>query len=87
MADVIDLTKHIPHGSGDARCLHCGHEFNAVVPTGLASFECPECHLWKAVPVGLFVPKTGLVTCDCNNQLFFIAEDGIFCVLCGKDNE
>jgi hypothetical protein len=82
-ADIHSLDEARPHTYGKARCLGCGHEWEAVVPAGVAEFECPGCHLEKGVRVGLVYP-TPFWECGCGSSHFCI-NDRLqpVCVLCG----
>lgn len=88
-ADIVDLAQaridRSPHGSGPAKCLHCGHTWVAVVQIGVVGFPCPECHLDKGVMTGLYSSDKYDWACACGNILYRISEKRIYCVLCGKE--
>lgn len=82
MAEVIDITSKLPHLSGNALCLTCGHKWVAVAPIGTTEFECPECGTFKGVTCGLTCPDT-ILECECGNQHFYIDPDSPLCSRCG----
>jgi hypothetical protein len=93
-ADVIPLRAREPEGpylSGRARCLDCGHEWEASAPVGTVHLECPKCTTSKGVmrgPVGGDVGEAEW-TCNCGGDVFKIVarKDGTFkgicCLRCG----
>lgn len=73
-----------PHGSGDAFCLKCGHEWVAVAPIGVTHLQCPECKTMKGHWKFEFFPKEQMVReCQCGNQLFYLTPEGHLCPNCG----
>lgn len=70
---------------GPVKCLHCEHEWEAVSPPGVQSFECPRCHLFKAVRMSLVDPGCARWECHCGNQLFYVTHSGYTCACCGRD--
>ena len=79
-------TKEIRSLRGPARCLHCGHEWEAVTPEGIvASLECPQCSLYKGVLQGVTEPDHSTRwVCNCGCDLFYILpSDGCQCLMCG----
>lgn len=84
---VIPLFKpqEIQHGVGPAFCLGCGHEWEAVAPTGTVQLECPACRTLKGHWKFEFAPPAGQLVrqCDCRNQLFYLTPDGHMCANCG----
>ena len=42
---VVNILEKQPHRTGNAVCLHCKHEWQAVAPTGVTILKCPECKL------------------------------------------
>ena len=85
---VISLEefKHAkaPHTQGTAKCLGCGHEWEAVIPCATVYCECPSCGLDKGVRLSLVLPYDPLLTCDCGNIYFNVLEEGqLLCGLCG----
>ncbi len=87
MAEIVDLADRradrTPHLSGEARCMLCGHEWQAVAPVGVPWLECPACRYMK----GHFkyaVQRSGVEwTCQCGNDLFRVTPDGYYCPGCG----
>ena len=73
-----------PHLVGEAKCLACGHRWEAVAPVGLTSaLQCPECDLMRGAYVGGLAPRGGYVwRCDCGNDTFNLTPDGAFCLGC-----
>ena len=82
MSDVTNILERKPHMAGNAVCLHCKHEWQAVSPIGCTVLECPECKMEKGVYRYLVTPEK-LWTCSCGNISFFISPEGIICGLCG----
>jgi hypothetical protein len=83
MGDLINIADHKPHLSGIAKCLQCGHEWEAVAPVGSAScLECENCHTYKGVMKGLASPDV-MYMCNCGNDVFYVGPDGPMCCLCG----
>lgn len=76
-----------PHTSGPARCLACGHTFEAVIPCGVSVTTCPACLTERAVRDGLVFTESPHWTCDtqgCNgNQFLHLTKRGAYCPLCG----
>lgn len=86
MSKVIQFpTKQMPHLSGEAFCLQCGHEWIAIAPEGETRFECPKCHTHKGLWKFECTPKNGdfVRECKCGNRLFYIQPDGHMCANCG----
>ena len=85
---VVSLAEHrfnISHNRGKARCMHCSHEWEAVVPIGvLECFECPSCHLMRGMFRYPFVKEGQQVwVCNCGNDLFHMTPNGMYCPNCG----
>lgn len=86
MGDVLTFGEKTPHIEGAARCLLCKHEWRAVMPTGSPPFfECPECKTEQGVFIGTVVKDRHHWTCTCGNQLFHVTPEGVYCPLCGGD--
>ena len=86
MGEIVSLhKKNDQHGSGEAFCYFCKHEWVAVVPTGVTEFECPACETEKGRFKFPFYPKEGQMirVCNCGNELFYLTPDGHLCVNCG----
>lgn len=75
----------VQHGAGDAFCIACGHNWQAVAPTGTTELECPDCHTLKGKWRFEFRPSEGQMVreCNCGNQLFYLTPDGHLCANCG----
>lgn len=73
------------HGSGPAFCLSCDHTWEAVAPTGVEAFECPNCKRFSGHWRGEFTPAPGQLVraCNCGNQLFYLTPEGHLCANCG----
>lgn len=86
MSNVIAFKKvNEQHGSGEAFCLQCKHEWVAVAPTGTIQLECPECHTLKGLFKFPFNIEVGQLVraCNCGNQLFYLSPEGHLCANCG----
>ena len=86
MGEVVAFRqKKVPTMRGSARCLHCRHTWEVVVPEGMImALECPQCGLWKGVLEGLIEPGHGTrFVCYCGCDLFYILPEGCQCLLCG----
>jgi len=86
MNNVVQFARTVdePHGSGEAFCIGCNHTWQAVAPTGVTELECPECKTMKGRYTFAYAPPVSHVwECNCGNQLFNIAAEGIFCPNCG----
>lgn len=83
---VINLDDHRPHKSGTAKCIHCKHEWEAVAPADLSTFECPSCGLGKGVWYGICIPHEDeyIFQCKCGCDLFMVMQAGPHCVACGN---
>lgn len=83
---VVDIRAKQPHLTGEARCLHCQHEWVAVCEVGIIhGMECPKCSLFKGVFVALCCPAEGhrYLQCKCGNAHYMIVEGFAVCALCG----
>lgn len=80
-----------PHYCGQAVCLQCRHEWEAVAPAGTTEMECPECSLLRGVWKYNFGPDEGdqYLICDCgNDHLSAYRRKGqvwVKCMACGSD--
>ena len=87
MGEVVDLADHLPHLSGTARCVRCGHEWEAVAPIPAPpSLECPECglsHGYFKFPVDEADGTVRFICNVCGGVVFAIRLDGVRCVGCG----
>lgn len=78
-----ETQEELPHMECLARCIACKHEWHAVAPVGTVWLECPSCGTEKGV-FKFHGERSGLHwTCACENQLFYIMEDGAYCPNCG----
>lgn len=78
-----DETAH--HGLGQAFCMACQHEWEAVVPMGTTDLECPGCHTMKGRLRFEYYPPEGekIRVCNCGNSYFYLTEVGHLCANCG----
>jgi hypothetical protein len=86
---IIDLATHrqtaTPHLSGMAKCLACGHEWQAVVEIeGFEGhLECSECGTCNGI-LKYPVKRDGYMwRCGCGNTLFTLTPYGPYCPWCG----
>ena len=77
--------KTTPTLRGPARCLHCGHIWEAVSPEGVIDcLECPTCSLSTGVRIGICEPEHGIrFVCPCGCDLYYILPHGCQCLRCG----
>lgn len=86
--NVIDIRSRQPHMTGQAICLHCKKEWQAVAEVGVTQLECPECGLYKGVYRTLTIPvDKPLWQCQCGCHMFYITESHAYCGLCGIAQE
>lgn len=85
MGAVVEFKRKEPHGSGEAFCIGCGHEWVAVAPVGVTHLQCPECKTMKGHFKFEYYPEVGSFVreCNCGNQLFYLTKDGHLCPNCG----
>jgi len=82
---IINLADRRPHMRGEARCLQCKHEWNAVAPVGAVWLECPECNTNQGVMKNTVIREDYLhYECNCGNDLFYRTPDGDYCPKCGS---
>ena len=88
MGNVTDFNKakleRSPHRSGMSRCMNCKHEWVAVVPSGVTSFECPQCHTNRGVYRGVPQTERPQWQCACGEWVFFVDSQGPYCCNCGR---
>jgi hypothetical protein len=77
--------EKIPQSQGEAFCIQCGREWQAVAPVGTVQLECPDCKTMKGLFRFPFAPADGQLVreCDCGNQLFYLTPEGHMCANCG----
>ena len=76
--------KTEPHLVGNAHCVQCRHQWEAVAPVGAIFLECPECHTNKGLFTNHVEPEGDRWACNCNGcQLFFVSKRGAQCMNCG----
>lgn len=69
---------------GRARCLACGHHWEAAAPVGAYQLECPLCSCPKGAFMSFAFPENGYFwKCVCRNDVFAVVKTGIVCVVCG----
>lgn len=73
--------------------MNCGARWHAVIPTGTAIVECPQCGSMRGHRTGIVVPSDAEPTFRCliceddqgeTNELFIILPSGFFCAGCGQ---
>lgn len=87
--NIVNLQDYKPHLSGEAICLQCENKWIASAPIGIAEgLECPECHTFKGVFLGLCSTNDYHWRCTCGCFIFSITESkGIYCLKCGTVQE
>ena len=90
--NVVDFAAHklanSPHIKGEARCLVCKHEWQAVAPAGTYQLECPECKLHKGVFVALAcsADDQAIWKCNCGGIYYEARPHGLLCIVCGLNH-
>lgn len=72
-----------PWVEGEARCLACKHEWVAVAPSGTLWLVCPSCSLERGRFIYPFYRKDEHWMCGCENDLFLVTREGVYCPNCG----
>ncbi len=95
MSEVVSLAavresrepEPAPHAQGEARCIGCGHKWQAVAPTGVHWLECPACSLTKGVFAYPFAAPEGGYQwrCNCGCDVFYIVPAAVRCLSCGSE--
>ena len=89
MAEVIDI-QHFKGGYaiGDAKCMHCGHEWEHKKKIDEETFfDCPECLLcWGHFKYSIKRDNNHW-ECKCGNMLFYKTDCGDYCPKCGVEVE
>lgn len=79
MMNVVSLESYRErdHLAGQARCVACGHEWEAVAPTGTVYLDCAECGGQKGIFARPTVPKeTDLMwSCKCGGEAFYLIKN------------
>lgn len=92
MGELLDFRRpepKDPHIQGPARCLGCGYGWQAVAPAGTVKLDCPLC----GAPKGRFVEVVALPegtlrwVCQCEGEIFYVLENSMICVNCGKEHD
>lgn len=80
-----------PYIGGDAKCIGCGHQWEAAAPVGTWQLECPSCGTMKGIfrnPVGA-VEGDSVLRCSCGCEaLTAYQRHGrvwLRCMSCGLD--
>jgi len=76
--------KENPHCQGQAICMDCNHQWQAVAPFSVTWLECPGCGASKGHFVYPVVRETSHWVCNCGNALFHVTPDGPYCPNCGE---
>lgn len=91
MTKIVDLQakklKRDHHVNGEARCLHCGYEWQDVAPVSTYYLDCPSCDLHKGVWIGGMLPDESkpLWHCKCGSAFFYNIPAGWRCCGCGAE--
>lgn len=96
-AEVISLfgTREETTVEGSAKCVQCGHQWQAIVPAGTFWFECPECGLHRGAfiyPIGGGTGDQEFRCNECDSEILTAvwkagaAYPVILCVKCGTDH-
>lgn len=84
MGEVIEVIFNAM--AGTARCLHCEHEWTAVVHQGTYSgLECPKCHLGRGV-MKYNASADEVIECACGCDIYKLSATDpghAICVKCG----
>jgi hypothetical protein len=84
---VIAFTGHgrDEHLAGRARCIACGHEWQAVGRIGASWLECPSCGTMKGLYKFPCAPDEGdhIWTCPCGSDALYATPKSLRCCNCG----
>lgn len=73
-----------PHMTGQAICIDCRREWQAVAPVGIRWLTCPECNLQRGRLLNHVEIDSGLHwTCKCGCDLFYATPTCFYCPNCG----
>jgi hypothetical protein len=90
MGDIIEFpgkTETDGHLTGPARCMGCGHEWQAVAPVGTVdNLECSQCRGFLGILVYPVMPESYWVCGECNCHIFAVSgiSKEILCYRCGS---
>lgn len=84
----LDDYRRDPHNSASVKCISCGHEWVAVIPSPrpMVHLECTNCGCDGGMKQGTVeMPGKNVWECNCGSQAFAIYENiGAFCINCGQ---
>ena len=84
VAEDVATDPPEPHMTGDAKCLSCGHAWQAVAPVGTVGIECPSCALFKGVFVNPAAHSSEMhFRCNCGSEVFCLTIARVYCPNCG----
>lgn len=83
MGEIVDLSDKRPHTAGAAMCVLCGHQWEAVTPSGTIWFRCPQCETMHGTFHNTVVENDEHWHCTCGNSLFHITPKHVYCCVCG----
>jgi len=84
MEKVININERRPHLSGEAFCILCKAQWVAVAEVGTVWLGCPECGAIKGLLRWPCERGGQHWHCNCGNDLFHIAPEGVYCPNCGS---
>lgn len=82
VVSLSDYREDVPLMAGPARCIGCGHEWDAAAPVGTVELECAECNTRRGAFVTCAAPAE-YWECNCGGDLFFASRRGCMCARCG----
>lgn len=87
---ILEFQRKTPHVTGPCKCIACKHEWVGVVEVEQHAdndgwLECPKCFEQKGRLIFPYRPPVGtyVFLCLCDNELFNVTKDGVFCPNCG----
>lgn len=85
MSDIISFEERwlerTEHTRGKVKCLNCKDEWNVIASVGACEFNCQKCNTMTGVYCTTISPET-VFECECGNDLYYIAPEGMFCAKC-----
>ncbi len=86
MSNIVEFKKPeetVPCIEGEAICIGCKHEWQAVADIGTIDLDCPECKGSKGI-FKHFVERSSELhfECNCGNFLFHVTPTGFYCPNC-----